>query len=143
MIYYKPIELAFAPFLAFACCAMSDEEYLRLGMDKDPLILSEVVVKQYEQFQAGVCLYKITNGTYTLRPESEFTPFVRAEEEAAVARSIEALKKNLAETDWMVIKCVETGVSFAQLYPEAATQRAGFRNEINQLEEQINDFYES
>ena len=47
---------------------------------------------------------------------------------------VRRLKRYLTETDYTVIKCMETGVSPATLYSEVMAKRAEARNRINELE---------
>ena len=44
------------------------------------------------------------------------------------------LKRYLRDTDYTVIKCMETGVSLSSLYPEVSEKRTQARTRINELE---------
>ena len=46
------------------------------------------------------------------------------------------LKRYLRDTDYTVIKCMETGVSLSSLYPEISEKRTAARTRINELEAQ-------
>ena len=46
------------------------------------------------------------------------------------------LKRYLRDTDYTVIKCMETGTSLSSLYPEISQKRTAARNRINELEAQ-------
>lgn len=43
-------------------------------------------------------------------------------------------KEYLSSTDWAVVKCMELGVSIAEVYPEIHQKRTEARAEINKLE---------
>lgn len=58
---------------------------------------------------------------------------ITSDEELA-QREISTLRQYLAETDWCVIKCMETGVSLSSLYPEVSEKRTQARTRINELE---------
>ena len=57
-------------------------------------------------------------------------------EEELAQREISSLRQYLSETDWTVIKCMETGTSLSSLYPEISQKRTAARNRINKLEAQ-------
>ena len=57
-------------------------------------------------------------------------------DEELARREISSLRQYLSETDWTVIKCMETGVSLSSLYPEISQKRTAARNRINELEAQ-------
>ena len=59
----------------------------------------------------------------------EFTEKEKAE------REILSLKAYLAETDWVVVKCMEMGLIPSSAYPEITEKRAEARERINILEE--------
>ena len=68
--------------------------------------------------------------------EEEIYRYTLYTEEELAQREISSLRQYLSETDWTVIKCMETGVSLSSLYPEISEKRTAARNRINELEAQ-------
>ena len=68
--------------------------------------------------------------------EEEIYRYTLYTEEELARREISSLRQYLSETDWTVIKCMETGVSLSSLYPEISEKRTAARNRINELEAQ-------
>ena len=68
--------------------------------------------------------------------EEEIYRYTLYTEEELARREISSLRQYLSETDWTVIKCMETGVSLSSLYPEISQKRTAARNRINELEAQ-------
>ncbi len=66
--------------------------------------------------------------------EEEIYRYTLYTEEELARIEISSLRQYLAETDWTVIKCMETGSSLSQLYPEVSEKRAAARTRINELE---------
>lgn len=50
---------------------------------------------------------------------------------------IETLKKYLADTDYIIIKCYEEGIDIKKNYKEILNNRADARKKINTLEEKL------
>ena len=50
---------------------------------------------------------------------------------------IETLKKYLADTDYIIIKCHEEGIDVKKDYKEILNNRADARKKINMLEEKL------
>lgn len=61
------------------------------------------------------------------------TPAGPTSEEIGQMRIAE-LKDYLTTTDWCVVKCLETGMSMAEAYPEVLQAREAARAEINEME---------
>lgn len=68
--------------------------------------------------------------------EEEIYRYTLYTEEELARREISSLRQYLSETDWTVIKCMETGVSLSSFYPEISQKRTAARNRINELEAQ-------
>ena len=68
--------------------------------------------------------------------EEEIYRYTLYTEEELARREISSLRQYLSETDWTVIKCMETGVSLSSLYPEISEKRTAARTRINELEAQ-------
>jgi len=50
---------------------------------------------------------------------------------------IETMKKYLADTDYIIIKCYEEGIDIKKNYKEILNNRADARKKINTLEEKL------
>lgn len=61
----------------------------------------------------------------------------------AIEGEINGLKALLANTDWCVIKCQETGESMDTLYPQESVARLSARSQINSLQEELGLLYEA
>lgn len=59
------------------------------------------------------------------------------DERKVAEERIEELKRYLDTTDWVVIKCLETGVPCSDQYADIQTRRAAARAEINTLQEHL------
>ena len=68
--------------------------------------------------------------------EEEIYRYTLYTDEELTRREISSLRQYLSETDWTVIKCMETGVSLSSLYPEISEKRTAARTRINELEAQ-------
>ncbi|MCI7307113.1 hypothetical protein [Alistipes senegalensis] len=77
---------------------------------------------------SGMEIYEDASGVPQLRTPAGPTP-----EEIDTMRIAE-LKGYLTTTDWCIVKCLETGVSMAETYPEVLQAREAARTEINELE---------
>ena len=76
---------------------------------------------------SGMEIYEDASGVPQLRTPAGPTP-----EEIDTMRIAE-LKGYLTTTDWCIVKCLETGVSMAETYPEVLQAREAARTEINEL----------
>lgn len=111
----------------------SDEDFLEAyGEDYAKLETEELLyTTPYRQYLA------VEEGKLIVKDEelsAEKEKFVRQME---IADEMNTLKNYLSDTDYTVIKCTETGVNFAETYPEVATKRASARTRINELEEEL------
>lgn len=61
----------------------------------------------------------------------------------AIEGEINGLRAQLANTDWCVIKCQETGESMDTLYPRESVARASARYKINSLQTELGPLYEA
>lgn len=77
---------------------------------------------------SGMEIYEDANGVPQLRAPAGPTP-----EEIDTMRIAE-LKNYLTATDWCVVKCLETGQTMNDAYPEILQAREAARAEINELE---------
>ena len=66
--------------------------------------------------------------------EEEIYRYTLYTEEELARRESSSLRQYLSETDWTVIKCIETGTSLSSLYPEISEKRTAARTRINELE---------
>ena len=55
------------------------------------------------------------------------------ESRKALYSEIATLKRYLAETDYMAVKCAEKGISMASAYPEEYVKRQQARDRINEI----------
>lgn|SRR5690606_27163661 len=72
MRYFRAIELDHKPFIQWDCWATNEEDYLTLELDKDPLVLPEDDIPEY---QFGVCPLKIVDGQLVQRTQSEMNAY--------------------------------------------------------------------
>lgn len=72
MIYFKAKELQDKPFIQWESVALSLKELQDLGLDDDPLIVSE---SDIPDFIFGVCPYKIVEGQLVERTAQEMNEF--------------------------------------------------------------------
>ena len=82
----------------------------------------------------GIYNYKLVGGVPVLRSDEEKAP-----ERARISAAFEiaALKKKLADTDYISAKIAE-GAATKEEYADKLAERAGWRARINELEQQIN-----
>lgn len=78
MRYYKGYETDERPFLLFALVADSLEELQDLGLDTDPLVVTEDQLMNdtdpdYISYEYGICHKRIFNGLIEDRPSGEIT----------------------------------------------------------------------
>lgn len=67
--------------------------------------------------------------------EEEIYRYTLYTDEELARIEISTLRQYLSTTDWCVIKCMETGSSLSELYPEVSEKRAEARARINTLED--------
>jgi len=76
--------------------------------------------------------------TYPARKAEEEEEERRRQERQAIIDEVNQLKKNLADTDYCVIKIAE-GVATKEEYAEVIAQRATWRERINELINEVSE----
>ncbi|BDD10852.1 hypothetical protein FUAX_40680 (plasmid) [Fulvitalea axinellae] len=142
MKYYKGVKLDFPPYLEFECVAKSVEELQRRG-----LTVSEESVKPVEGVVSENSIPVTLYGVCVMDMDADGKLFQRASEEMDKAREVELEGKKkeriiecqeyLKETDWVVTKCLELGLTIQGNYPEIAQKRIEARETINHIEESL------
>lgn len=79
-----------------------------------------------EANELGLVITQRDDGLYVIEGQPEYSLLPEDE--------IKHLKRYLSDTDYMVIKCMESAVSMAEVYPEAYQKRIEARVRINELE---------
>lgn len=72
MRFFKAFEIQQKPLIQWDCFANSQKEYDDLNLSKDPLIVSE---KDIPEFEFGVCPWKIASGQLVGRTPAEMAVF--------------------------------------------------------------------
>ncbi|AMA49001.1 hypothetical protein [Flavobacterium covae] len=90
MIYFKAKELEAKPFVQWESVALSLKELQTLGLEGDPLIMSEDSIPD---FMFGVCPLKIVDGQLVERTDVEMDVF----EKEFNSPSLESIQKEASE----------------------------------------------
>ena len=73
-------------------------------------------------------------------PNSEGYPSLQAREvdkSEILTMQINSYKRYLSETDWVVAKCYELGLTVSEEYPDIYALRVAARTQINELQAQL------